>query len=490
MSKRSLIVWLVLALGLALGALYATRPPKGAPGASGPVAWLSSLESTPPDRIEFAFAGGQAAVLSPSEPAKGWVLERRAPGSGAAIWPASDEPVRGFLRLMGELASVPADPAASVVSGTRVTLSIAGRTRTIRLADAPFAGRLAADIEQDDGSRRPIFVHERLSRVLTPAGLAEWRRPNLIGRTSFQPARVWLEGDQRRVALERSSGRYRVVEPFRVECDAGAFSRLAGSLTGLRFERALDSGEMATLEATMGLDRPARFLRVMTPHPDDPSSSLVEEVTIGAPADVAGRTRFARARAFTTGPSRMDQPAWGPAVGLVSAADLAGWDADPLSLVSRRAVAFVPADVSSITLERWRGGFDPSPGDPPASDAERHEFTRQLSAWEHRVGTLQRPTSDADAQALEGLVRILCGVDASIVQRDVPDGAEPLARAQVRGLRASPDAPAGELVTIGLAKVEGRTHLVVRTTPLTRLYDTTGLEQLSAWLVATLKVEG
>lgn len=488
MSKTPVMIAIVLALLLGVASIFLLKTPHTAQSTT-PIAWLAGLDASQLRSFAVHPAKGGTVTIA-REPATGeWLMS---PEVGPA-WPVGVERLRPFLRLMNEAGSLPNEPGGMVPSDATalVFTLVDGQTRTMQIGGSPLGGKVIASI-QDGLMLRVVMAEDGLRKLVQRESLLAWRDPRAVPRSGVEPSRVRLETPRGRVRMSRVLGRWALTLPIQCPANEDAMRALTRQIATLRGDRLLDDVNPA--DAIIGADNPTTYicfesdLRLAAGDRVD-RRMLVEEVRVGKPADMGGKSLYATVGARLVDPStNAETPLWGPIVLTISKENLDALVADPGAYASRRAVPFPGADATGVTLVHDREPMATVAGEmPSASSAELKAFKQSIRGWEVTDSSGgARTLEGADAAGIAGLVRALCEIDAASVGAETPVGATSIARCMVLGVGST----GSESVRVGVASVDGVAALVVTSGRIFRVYRGDWVEGLVAWIRTQAKPEG
>lgn len=367
MNFRTTVILFLLVLGLALGALWATRDRAPTTPATDEAAGgngvsrerLIHLAEADITRLELTTSDG--ARLVADRHAGGWRVSApvSAPADRAAV-----EGLLGSLVVLrsgghvnldgdpGKLTALGLNPPANVIvlharsQEKPVRLAVGARTGTggdvyVRLDDRPHADFVPALLLSD--LEKPL-AHFRESQLLP-----ELRSPEVSAITLRDPEAA----DDQTIELVRHGDDWRMNRPEQFSVERSATTDLLFALTGLRASEFV-SEDAATDAAKYGLDRPQWVVEVRTAPVDATTQPTTQPgtthvVRFGRYDDLLKRDVF-----VTVGD--------GGAVARVPARSLDALRREPHALRDRRVLQVDPAVVRRMTITR-----EPSPTSQPAA---------------------------------------------------------------------------------------------------------------------------
>lgn len=478
MNRKGVLVSVVLMALLAVAAWWAMRPGRVANGA-GPALVLPGWDAGVVRVVRIGWPDGSSAVLRAGVTPESWMLETSGPaGAGAGErWPVNAATVRAALRLISE-AMGEAQSAAQpefAAGGPVVELeAIDGRRAQLEIAGQTLAGRVAMRVADDAGAgARAYLMADSLARLFEREAVRAWRSTRLLP-VEVSPSRIAISTRGGPCELTKVANRWGLVDPPLGRADAEAVARLIADLSGLEVAR-LGGGES---EGGFGPDSPRLMVgadqRVVAGD-DVRRRTIQQDLTIGGPADVAGRTVFVRLSGRSVGGDGQEESAWGPVVGVADAAKLAAVPTAALDFVDRRAVAMPVADVREV---RFFAVSDDEPGAFPGAAATTAR--REASGWTWRAGGEPAAAmSDGEAKMLQSLLQLLSDQRAEEVT--TRPGGEELARLELRGVEGA----GGVQLTLGMEPAAGGgTRLFVRDERVQRWYSAQASAGLANWIRA------
>lgn len=461
--KTAVLISLLLAVGLAFATFFVMRKPP-APVAA-PVAWLLGLSESSIDAIRFSWGDKADDLRIVSDGRAGWKMERSAAKGGTVQWPVQSAQVRGGLRLLAELASrVHSDQAVMRnAQTTLIAFSMGGReVGSMRIATKGLGGQAPAII--NDATPRFVFVDEALSRAFLREGILQWRAPLALPGMAAGARHISISNPNANVELGKAQGRWLVQKPFQTPAADAAIKQLLTTLANLSLSKFVDDAEGD--ETKLGF---ATLLASITVETEQPTSNgarpvLVEQIEVGAPADVARTTLFVRVRASIRNSTGESTPAWGPVVGVIERSRLDAIAGEAGVYASKAVLRESAADIMNLRLADAKG--------------EGVAFQRTIDGW-FVVDSSGKPGVKVEserAKAVQQLIEILCTERATKVREaDVPDV---IVMTTVETSVAEGPLPSADVV---VCAIKGKASVGVRTKGVLRLYadaDERKLEEL------------
>ena len=460
MSTKAVIGWLIVAVVLGLGVVFALR---GGGAGDGPAAGTRVVSFSPSAvrRVSIGPSGtGDPDVLERTDAASGeWLLKL---GGKGAAWPVPGAQADNLLALMTEATSV-AIPQCEAQLGsvpTVVTLERSdGGPITVRFAERSIGGTgLIEVVTRGDGAGETVtraMVNDRLHQIVRDRNVRNWRARAAMPWARADIARVRLERGEQTLALARTAGRWSLREPVASPADQEAVQRLIGTLAAVEIVEFVDDGAPGV---PTGLDEPhARVLVEIDRNDvanatDRPAVETTRHtLDVGSPADTS-RERF-----FV----RIDGER------LAKVAGLSRLTIDPAAYLSASPTPLPAASVGMVVLERLDANGVPTD--------DGRVLKRSLDRWvEIADGAEPRALTEEELKDVQAVLGFLSTDDASAASRPEVRMTPPEAyRAGARvSLRSLDDAPLAE-VEIGMSTVSAlaavRSGDVYRVYPLDRL---------------------
>lgn len=486
MNTKAAIIALVLALLGITGAFFLLRPE---PPAVVERTWLASLDPTRVGRITVGWPDGSSASLEPSAAPELWVLR-----SGGVTWPVKTSRVHAALKLLSGIDAGEAVGAGGT-EGASVAVLVGGQERRLRVSDDVLAGRALVRVEGPPDAYR--LADAQVAGMFGNAGLLAWREPSPFSTEEF--SRIRLQTIGRQVILGRVAGRWGVQVPVAAPADQESCTGLARTLTGLRVQRFID--QPPADEKSLGLENPGALIDTETDfrvveNGEVRRRLLLQQLKVGGPADSGGDRLFASMRAQWLDPdSRTVTAAWGPALAVVSRADLNSLTAELPAYVSRQAVQAAGVDVSRVTVVRDDEAM--KEGAPGPLPGRRVVVGRYIDEWQVTPAGQEtaRAAGADEVTAIERLLKVLTEQPADAVGREPPTGSRGFVRLVVEATGAGADIGVGTAVVAPAVKqgepaAEPQAALVLRVGGIFRVYFGAEPGQVAAWLEDVLPPEG
>lgn len=485
MSPRIAIASLVFTLVLAVVTFFALAPQHSQPKAMTDA--VATLDTTKIREVIVTPAGAStpAATIARDAGLDVWLMRE-----GTNTWPAGDAQVRGFLRLVSQLARQPVDGATMAPSGATVVKLTREGADAIVLHIAPTAvgGRVAVF---EESSKITRLAESGLATLFSRDSLAAWRAQQPIAALAGQPSRIVVDASGRRLELARLQERWTLATPVVAPAERARVEALLQGIGRLTATRMLSD---VTSRENTGLDSPTAIVRVVTnvPAPVAGGTARVveQELTLGAASDASGNAFFASATAKDA-----SGVLWGPQIMTVSREAMTSLVADSTSYIALRATQVPAPDVGSLLLSRCDGCVTAPKLEPVAKPAAGDVvLTRREQGWGMSRGdaTPQAASSVQAAFAVSAL-RQLCETPADKVLTSAPTGVVQVASITLRSIAGAPlDVVAiGEIADAGTdaqgKKVSG---VVVRSGAVYRLLMNEEARQMVKALAELVPVEG
>lgn len=490
MLKKTLLVVLVLCTISGLAAYLLLRPTPQPPAPA--KLWLAGLDPASVKELRLAAPGTPRIIR---EPRLGdvWLVEwPSGDGKTTVRWPAESSRVRGAVRLLADLAPLPAIERADINAATTIELVlIDGSTRRVSFDGTAIGGKVLASIELDSGVHQ-LLAPANLLSIFSEAGLLAWRTEVAGAPTGVEPDRLRIETPELRIEAARVGSRWALSDPAPIPADSAKMRQYISRLEML-----------PALHATAGAEVPsrwnvlARLERVPSLGVDAGEQApprLVQELRVGGPADARGTRLLALSQAKWVDRAGTETVAWGPVLISVDAASLdAAFPRAIAGVASARAALQPAADVGGIVLAREDGPMVPTAAAPvPTTDLGPRDIRimRTLDGWAYTPRDGAARVMDAGPSAARAsLIQALCEQDATEVMLSPPPQTTKAATITL----LSPGGSPLTVLTLGVAPPSGerKTSLVVvRAGALYLGYSPDALKPSLEWLAAELPPEG
>ena len=492
MSPRIAIASLTFTLLLAVITFFALAPQRTAPTATQTDA-LAALDTTRIREVTITPIGSAAplATLSRDASLDLWLIR-----DAFRTWPAGDAQLRGFLRLISQLARQPIDPATTPpAAGTIIALTRDDHT-TIRLhiAATVVGGRVAVF---DESTKITRLAEAGLATLFAPESLPLWRSTQPLTNLAGQPSRIVVDASGKRLELARLQDRWNLQTPVKAPAERARVDALTQGIARLTALRLLDSTAINsnTTDANMGLTNPVAIIRLTTAvpatKPGDAPRIIEQELTLGSASDASGNSFFASSQTKDATGTIL----WGPQVLTLPREAMSSLVADSASYIALRNSQIPAADVGSLLIARCDAcltGPSPQPQSKPA--ARDALLARRDQIWTLARGEASpQPTSPPQGALATNLLRLLCDTPADKVFTSAPQGTTSLALLTLRSPAGAP------LDVLGIGEVpaaatdaQGKTvsGVVIRAGNIYRVFITDDARQLFKLLIELIPVEG
>ena len=391
MTDRALAI-LCLLCAVTVGTWLAMRSPSSAAGGTRATAPLFAVDEIPlerVDRVEVRPRGAPVTVFvrTPS----GW--EQVEPFAHPADPASVREVIDVAAALTASRAVDPAsiDPAARAALGLDppacvLRLAWPGGERAVELGRRTVAGRAWARVE---GRAEAASVDASLHALAAEGDPRQWRSRRLHEPGAADIARIEVRygsAPGQRLVLQRTAGKWRLLEPVASRADADA---VRGYLEALaRAEADAFAADRPEDFAAFGLAQPERGV-VLGRAGSVPGDAPAGQVDVGVPVAEGAPERFARVGGR-------------PSVVQLGPKALAAMFPPPAFFVDPRGSDVVPADVRGI---RWTPAGD-------AGGSGAFVLERSLDAWAADAGGGRVP---ADGDRVRRLLAQLCEARAPAV---------------------------------------------------------------------------
>lgn len=454
MSTKAVIGWLVVAVVLGIGVIFALRGPNTAGGASGPAVGSLVLNLSPSAVRSIAInpLNERADTLTRADNAAGDWLLRLGDASRPTDWPVPGRTVDGLLLALSEARSVAAAPKAPDLGEkpTIAALTLAdGTTLTLRFAQRSLGGTGPVQIESGAGTSFAI-VDDRLHQMVRDRNIRQWRDRTAMPWARADASRIRLENKDRAIAFGRIGNRWSLREPVQAPADGPAVQRLLGTLAEAQIVEFVD--ETPGPGVNTGLDAPNARVLVEIDRPE--GAPIRHTLDIGAAADARGERMFAL----------ID----GQRTVKIDARNL-GQTMDAAAYLWPHPTAVAQPDVGMIVIERLDASRVPEDG---------RVFKRSLDRWiEIREGS-EEPVVEQELREVDEALAFLTGAGAPAgaprpqARLTEPEAYRPGARVSLRDIGGQPL----ESVEVGVSGVSALA--VVRTGPVYREYPLDRLPRL------------
>ncbi len=470
MSRKTVLIFLILALALGAAALLLKRP--GPPLAVGP---LLSFRPSEAAHLRVERRGGVEVARRTGDE---WTIARHAPGEDATTaWPASLTPVRAALRILSSL-----EPLADAESGAKpdadsalVEIGLDDETRRVfRLGSRPLAGRVLLEVVQPGADRRELegrvfWVEADIARVLIDTGLLAWRERAAFPGIGPDTARVTMTGDSGRLALARVAGRWALREPVAAPADEQKVRALLGALAAIQVKDFGDRGFPESAGASPPLGE--IIIEADQREPEGESfrtRTVTRRIEFARIAGLAGDQILVRVSPTTRtrrADGTVEERASGTHTFTVSAPDTSPMIGASEAYLAPRAAVTPAPDVGQVVIRRGE---------------QSRTFGRTIDGWaERRPDGTSVPLSPIDVSGVQALLTLLCEKPAEHASLAASTESPTLWEIELRSLGGEPL----DSMTMTLPPDGGVAGgVVVHTQPVWRTYASTDSAAALTWL--------
>jgi hypothetical protein len=446
MSTKAVIIALLVALVLGIGAYVALQPPAKSPTAPDLVpagetvfpidpGLVSSIEIETPDGAVQRITRGERGVYS---------LRTSRQSVEGPSWPLEDGRVSNLLRRIHAARSLDApDPASTIDDdATRVTFRHEnGATLHMLLNARTLTGRGLVKVipgaENDHPDRaalraakgRLAIVEDDIHNVFRQPGPRAWRDTVVLPGMGPDVSRLSLRNNDLSMKLARVDGKWALQEPVAAPADPERVARLLGTLAALRITSFADeTGAPLPAPENTGLAEPIAVIqsetdrRILNADPSAPPDNSVSvrtesaELIVGKPADLQAQSRYA------------SQGKNAPVI-VIAGNGLTRELFDPVQYITRRAVQTTPADIGMLVIEPAAPAVPAPapatppgtpPATPPAPVLPTKVFRRDIDKWKEVAATSEVVLDETLSKALQDLLRFLTTENAASVALEQP----------------------------------------------------------------------
>lgn len=313
------------------------------------------------------------------------------------IWPASQQRVRGALRILGEIQPQGAD------AGTAFTPEA---TLTVRGDEGEFSAQLAARTFAGRGVIRPIgadasllTVPSALNDMVLRPGPASWRDilvfGDVRGAGASEVNRIGLTTRDQSLLLARIQGRWWIhpeadLSQTGLRADRAAVDALLKALSETRVDQFIDDQRDP---AQLGLSDPTAILTIRSARRLESGErrERLRELRVGLPVGLGTQSLFAVLDDTRARDAAGDDLTYVPQIIGVDATSLASLAMTPAAYMSKVAIDTPASDVGRVII----------------SDMENQpvlDITRTLEGW--RLTGLDTPPAREEVDAIESLLTL------------------------------------------------------------------------------------
>lgn len=461
MTTRAAIIWLAIAVVLAVGAALTGRSgTRGRDGLRAPELLLpASINETVSLRLS---SPGREAIEFEMEPTEGVWLLRQAGGIG---WPVEPGRIPALLRVLsGTTGTV--EPTR-VVSDDATVLEFRGRGEeaiaSLRVDRDSLAGRTLVEVIEPAGSRT-VLVDDAIKRAIAGAGPLSWRDRRVFPGLPSDPARITIRMPTHTIELARQSGAWGLRSPVAARADGAAVAGVIRAMQSMEMTRFIEEG---SVNESTPFPESTEVALVAEADGIDPSSgerwTMRWMLDLGGVAPKGGAF-VARLRRTVTGSERAP---FGPVLAELSNDRLATVPAAAEAYIARTVLNVAPTDVGLVRLTM--------------PEKAEEAFRRRASGWtapDPSGAAASVDVVESDRRQLDALVAVLCEARADHVailpgEDSLPGGLG----VELLGLSEQPL----ETCRVFVDDSGERTQLIVRTGRVTRAYFVSG--ELAEWLL-------
>lgn len=421
-------------------------------------AWMSAADASDVKEVRVRWPGdSQPVTVRRLADTKHFVIDQGPRGS----FLAREEQVRGALRLLAELDSLPAADSSPPFDGVQITV-VADQERSVELSPYTLAGGTAVRM-LDPAGVRVVMAAISLRDVFAIEGLRAWRDDALITQATGEPTAIRIDRDGRALELVRARQRWGVVTPLvapaEPEMCIEALARLASVTTRTSTRSPAEVESLPTI-MVVATETPIRGA--------DRDRSLRQSVRV-----FDGGGRLLGVSRATTLENGKETSAWGPFTVELDPDAISAISAEVGPFLSRLASQLVAADVQGVRvgeigMEAWRG-----------------DYSRTIDGW----AAGGKPALPADQEGLKALLALLCDTRASAATLDPPANTKPFARVSL--LTGGLEAEAFEFSTATIPlETYAAPALIVRLGKVHRVYPAGSHEAVINWLREKTVPEG
>ncbi len=465
MSRTAIIIALLVAAALSLAAVFLMKS-GGNAGPAGPL--LGGFDIGGVDRMEIEAPGAAPISIALSDRVPGvWVMRWKDAGGAERSWPAAASRVRGALRLLADLRVDPVAPEGAPSDGEiRVALRGSSGAREMRLASSAVAGRTRVRVADGAGV---ALGDAALLQVFGSGTTDTWREPSIFGAEITDASRLMIGAQGNEVILSRVGRNWGMQKPRVAPADEPVISTVLNAMASVAARSVLGR---ATTDTESAFARGTSQIIVESTRRDLEGSdarrwALVQSVTIGGAADVAGTSVFARLEAMSEDAATgAREVLWGPVIAVVDASALNAIPADPFAYFSRVSLRTAAPDIGALAFE---------PAGPMLSRAWTAKRTAQ--GWASGEG----PAGLHASAALDKLLDLLTRERADAVQAEEPAGFVGAADVTATSVDGQVDEEFRLLVP-SPGPAAGRGVLVVYAGGARRTYSSPNAANIAEWL--------
>jgi hypothetical protein len=478
-SRSSVIVSLLVAVGLTVVSIFTLRPSDSAAVERQSVLELDPSRATALSvtRSDAGGEGGAGEIRVERGRLPGQWLVRSGQGAGeeggAGGWPIAAERMRAALRVLAELRGRPVDEplpeGAATLTIEREGVE-GGDPLVVRIAPPALGGRRLVEVAGGGGGSGGAGVYEIedwLHEAMVTSGPLHWRDKSAMPGVSVEASRIALISGGNRLTLSRAGGRWAMTAPVGARADTEAVEALLGLLARTQISRFYDE---PPADDIAGLDEPLAQVRVERDVQIPAGAEMrraTESVTltVGGPIDATTTALFAR----VTIESSLEGAPRGEALVAVSAQELNRINPMPNVYVAPQAVGVPASEIGGLELAR---------ADAEAEGGALLERTR--GGWDLKRIDAESgvAVSDARSEAIGEALRTFCEAPALAILIEPPQGYEAALSVELQSLGGSPL----EIIEVGSLPAPQQTGVerffIIRAGQVYRAYESRTLTTL------------
>lgn len=406
MSRTGVVVALIFAVLLALlTAIFFGRSKPIGPATP----LLQGIDIALLKEIEVRSTNGKVTTLASGAEGQ-WLVGS---STSKARWPASATQVRAALRLLGDLRTGADASLGGAV--TQITLSpVRGEAVVIRMGESIVGGRAVFARDGIDG----FAAGDAQLRDVFARDAGEWREAGVFVVDSAEASRFSLKGRAQEVSLGRVGKQWGLTTPRALPADRPIVEAVLKQLSGIAVSSFRDDADPAG--ASFGFDAPTSVVR--TEHDRRTlvgeaveRATLVQELRVGGPADVAGQSLLCRVEAWSERDGAERRTLWGPIVAVISKESLSAVATDPAVYVSRVAMSAPVADARSFTIA--------SPPGVSLDQAAPRVYRRASDEWAPPENLPASAATPEAIRAVRAVIKLVSETRAQQVVLSEPSGA-------------------------------------------------------------------
>lgn len=412
MSTRAVLIALAVLVLLGAATFVAMRqPPRGTTAVSGP---LMELPASNVGRVTVEGAGWKRAFVRRAD--GGWGI-----GQDGGEWFAESERVEAFVKLVAQSRSTPVE---GTLAGGAVTLELgtaSGAVWKASLDDRDLGGTVLARVNDGSGGpERMMRVPADLVRLMSEASVRTW-----VSRAAFplgvtDAGRIKIEQSEYSVTLQRQGQRWAITAPVALPADQEEIAKLIAGLGRLGFAELREGdGSQDTTGRRIRFEVGSEVRGLVGD--EVVRTERAQTLTVGAAESPGSLQLSAQSRvASLNEPERQMR-------GVLDAAAIDGFSADPAAYASRSALSLARADIRRIEIRAGAAGH-------------ARVYALSVDGWE--------TPADAPPLRTAELIDWLVDEKAERVVLGAP------AATDLGVIRAGPDEAASQTLSVGVVPAE------------------------------------